>query len=130
MDHLITTEYAFTLPIGFRDTEGTLHRNGVIRLATAGDEIFAMRDSRVQANPAYLPLILIARTVKLGALEEMSPAVVEALFVSDFAYLQKLYNTVNRIDDDGMSSESMPDFGGEAAGNVEALPSQASFMKR
>jgi len=61
------TEYPFTLPKGFVDSEGNLHRNGVMRLATAKDEIVPLQDYRVQANRAYLVIVLLSRViVKLG----------------------------------------------------------------
>ena len=48
---MLQTEFPFTLPRGYVDAEGTLHREGVMRLATAFDEIAPMKDPRVQANP-------------------------------------------------------------------------------
>ena len=46
----LQTEFAFTLPRGFVDDAGTLHREGVMRLATARDEIEPLRDARVKEN--------------------------------------------------------------------------------
>ena len=46
------TEIEFELPKGYVDDGGTLHRQGVMRLATAADEILPMRDPRVQENEA------------------------------------------------------------------------------
>jgi len=64
------TEYPFTLPKGFVDSEGTLHRQGVMRLATAKDEIIPLQDYRVQSNRAYLVIILLSRVmVKLGTIK-------------------------------------------------------------
>ena len=57
---MIQTEYEFTLPVGYQDEEGNLHRDGAMRLATAADEISPLRDGRVQANPAYLIVILLS----------------------------------------------------------------------
>ena len=45
------TEYEFTLPRGYVDKDGNLNKKGVMRLATASDEIVPMRDNRVQQNP-------------------------------------------------------------------------------
>lgn len=94
--HALQTEHAFTLPRGYADEDGTLHREGVMRLATAADEIQPLNDPRVQANGSYLTVVLLSRVVtKLGDLEEVTPHVVEGLFVSDLAYLQELYERVN-----------------------------------
>lgn len=90
------TEYEFTLPKGYVDEHGSLHKKGVIRLATAADEILPQKDPRVQANPAYLTVILLSRVVtKLGDLKSINPAVIEGLFASDLAYLQELYSRIN-----------------------------------
>jgi hypothetical protein len=94
----LQTEYEFTLPLGYADPDGSLHRDGVLRLATAADEILPLRDPRVTANPAYLVIILLSRViVRLGSLERITPQVVEGLFAADLAYLQDLYNQVNRV---------------------------------
>ena len=90
------TEHKFTLPKGFVDEEGNLHRVGVMRLATAADEILPLKDSRVQQNPAYLNIILFSRVVtQLGELDMVNPRVIEGLFASDLAYLQDLYRQIN-----------------------------------
>jgi hypothetical protein len=96
---VISTEVEFTLPIGYRDADGNLHRQGVMRLATAGDEILPLKDHRVQANPAYLAIIVLSRVVtKLGSLDMISTHVIEELFSADFAFLQDLYNRINQVD--------------------------------
>jgi hypothetical protein len=98
---VISTEFEFVLPIGYRDADGNLHRNGVMRLATAGDEILPLRDHRVQANPAYLIVIVLSRVItRLGTMEMINTKVIEDLFSADFAYLQKLYNDINQMDND------------------------------
>lgn len=90
------TEFEFTLPKGYIDEEGNLHTRGVMRLATAADEILPMKDPRVESNPAYLTVILLSRVItKLGTLERITPKVIEGLFASDLAYLQRLYGTIN-----------------------------------
>src|SRR5437773_11177569 len=90
------TEVEFKLPRGYMDPEGTLHRDGVMRLATAADEILPQKDPRVQSNPAYLTVILLSRVViRLGTLTEVNPRVIEGLFVQDLAYLQELYRRIN-----------------------------------
>ena len=99
---MIQTEHEFTLPIGFQDEDGTLHRNGTMRLATAADEIAPLRDPRVQANEAYLIVILLARVItRLGSVPHITPKTIEGLYAGDLAYLQELYNRINR---DGKSS--------------------------
>ena len=93
---MLQTEYEFTLPLGYVDGEGNLHREGVMRLATAGDEILPLKDPRVQSNEAYLILILLARVVtRLGAVGQVNPKVIEGLYAADLAYLQELYNRIN-----------------------------------
>src|SRR6188768_3606352 len=92
----LQTEFAFTLPRGYLEEDGTLHRDGLMRLATAGDEILPLKDPRVQSNPAYLVVIVLARVITtLGSLVDVNPKVVEGLFASDLAYLQELYNRIN-----------------------------------
>ncbi len=93
---MLQTEYEFTLPAGYVDKEGNLHREGIMRLATAADEIVPLKDPRVQANPAYLIVILLSRVItRLGSVEVINPKVIEGLFASDLAYLQDLYNRLN-----------------------------------
>src|SRR6266487_4561389 len=90
------TEYPFTLPKGFVDSEGNLHRQGVMRLATAKDEIAPLQDYRVQSNRAYLVIILLSRViVKLGDLRTIDTDVIENLFSADLAYLQEFYRKIN-----------------------------------
>jgi hypothetical protein len=94
------TEVEFELPKGYVDEEGTLHRRGVMRLATAADEILPLRDPRVQQNEAYLAVIVLARViVKLGTLADIHTGTIEGLFASDLAYLQRLYEQLNSGDD-------------------------------
>ena len=93
---MFQTEYEFVLPKGYVDDEGNLHRNGVMRLATAADEILPLKDPRVQQNPAYLTIILLSRVVtKLGEITTVNPRVIEELFASDLAYLQEFYTQIN-----------------------------------
>jgi hypothetical protein len=94
---MIQTEHEFTLPIGYQDADGTLHRNGTMRLATAADEIHPLKDGRVQSNQAYLIVILLSRVItKLDGLEHINPKVIEGLYAADLAYLQEFYNRINR----------------------------------
>ncbi len=92
----LQTQFEFTLPRGFVDTEGTVHKKGVMRLATAMDEIAPLRDVRVTANPAYLTIVLLARVVvRLGTLTQINTGVIENLFAADLAYLQAFYRQIN-----------------------------------
>ena len=96
---MIQTEFEFTLPKGYLDGEGNLHRKGVMRLSTAMDEIVPMRDPRVKANPAYATVVILARVItQLGALDEVSPLVVERMFACDLNYLQNFYRHINELD--------------------------------
>ena len=94
---MIQTEFEFTLPIGFQDADGTLHREGTMRLATAADEILPLRDPRVQSNDAYLVIILFSRVItQLGSLDQVNPKVIEGLYAADLAYIQEFYDRINR----------------------------------
>jgi hypothetical protein len=117
MEDLISTEYRFKLKIGLRGPDGTLYREGTMRLATAGDEIHTLRDHRVQANPSYQKVILLARTVMLDRLDAVTPETIEELFMTDFAQLQRLYMEINGLDDDDVPLAGV-DAGGVRAGNV------------
>jgi hypothetical protein len=92
------TEVPFTLPQGYADAAGTIHRDGVMRLATARDEIEPLRDAAVRTNGAYLSVLLLARTVmQLGDLpaEQLTPELIQDLYAVDFDHLQRLYERVN-----------------------------------
>jgi hypothetical protein len=98
------TEVEFTLPKGYLDADGQLHKSGVMRLATAADEILPLKDPRVQQNEAYLAIIVLARVVtKLGSLPDINTKIIEGLFASDLNYLQSLYERLNDVTepDDG-----------------------------
>jgi hypothetical protein len=92
----VQTEFEFTLPVGYIDTEGTLHRRGTMRLATAMDEIAPLSDMRVKTNEAYMVIVLLARVItSLGSLRSIHTGVVESLFAADLAFLQAFYQTIN-----------------------------------
>ena len=94
--NVLQTEFEFTLPRGYVDAEGNLHRQGSMRLATALDEIAPLRDPRVKNNEAYLIIILLSRVItKLGSLTGINTGVIENLFAADLAYLQTLYRQIN-----------------------------------
>jgi hypothetical protein len=92
----LQTEFEFTLPVGYVDQDGVVHKHGVMRLATAMDEVAPLRDLRTRSNQAYLAIILLSRViVKLGSLPAINTSVIENLFVADLAYLQALYRRIN-----------------------------------
>ncbi|HSD58555.1 MAG TPA: hypothetical protein VLB04_10265 [Methanotrichaceae archaeon] len=93
---MFQTEFEFILPKGYVDEDGSLHKEGIMRMATAGDEILPLRDPRVQSNPAYLTVIILSRVVtKLGDLTDINPRIIEGLFASDLSYLQEFYRKIN-----------------------------------
>jgi len=93
---LLQTEFEFTLPKGYLDAEGNLHRTGTMRLSTALDEIAPLRDPRVKSNQAYLSVVVLSRVItRLGSLTDITTALVESLFTADLAYLQDFYRKIN-----------------------------------
>lgn len=93
------TEYEFVLPRGYLDREGILHREGTMRLANAADEILPLKDPRVQQNPGYLTIILLARVItRLGSLPGVDTRVIESLYTMDLAFLQDLYQRINAME--------------------------------
>jgi hypothetical protein len=93
----LRTEFAFVLPRGYIDPSGTVHRDGVMRLATARDELVPLRDDRVRENPAYLTVVLLGRVItRLGTVTDVHAGIVEDLFAADLAFLQDLYRRVNQ----------------------------------
>lgn len=92
----LRTEFAFLLPRGYVDANGTVHRDGVMRLATARDELVPLRDERVRENPAYLTVVLLARVIeRIGSITDVHAGIMEDLFATDLAFLQDLYRRVN-----------------------------------
>lgn len=121
---MFITEHEFELPKGYVDAAGTLHRKGVMRLATAADELMPLKDPRVRDFSAYLIVILLSRVVmRLGTLTDVNPGVIEGLFTEDLSYLQHTYNRINGLarDDDaqcpqcGHHLHPVPSPGGFAA---------------
>ena len=93
---MLQTEFPFRLPLGFIDAQGDLQRDGVMRLATAFDEIAPLKDPRVQGNPGYLLIVLLSRVItRLGAIAPINPKTIEGLFAGDLAFLQDMYQRVN-----------------------------------
>ncbi len=99
MEHEFAQEFPFTLPKGYVDAQGTVHREGVMRLATAADEILPLRDPRVVQNAGYLTVILLSRVItRLGEVPRMDPKIVEKLYSGDLAFLQNMYQTINAVE--------------------------------
>ncbi len=93
---MLQTEYEFTLPKGYIDSQGNLHRDGMMRLATAMDEIIPLRDARVKQNEAYLSIIILSRVIsRLGDLKDVNTGTMENMFTSDLSYLQEFYRSIN-----------------------------------
>ncbi|MBF2064598.1 MAG: hypothetical protein IGS39_09295 [Calothrix sp. C42_A2020_038] len=96
---MFKTEFEFTLPKGYLDSDGNLHRQGVMRLSTAIDEIAPMRDPRVKSNPAYATIIILSRVItRLGILTEITPLEVESFFTQDLSFLQDFYRHINGLE--------------------------------
>jgi hypothetical protein len=105
------TEVPFTLPRGYTDAQGKVHREGAMRLATARDEIEPLRDPGVRSNEAYLSVLLLSRTItRLGELSPVDPATVEGLYAVDFDHLQRLYERINS-DGEAVGVVGCPDCG-------------------
>jgi len=93
----LRTEFPFILPRGYVDQAGVVHRDGVMRLATAKDELVPLRDPRVRENEAYLTVLLLSRVItRLGRVGEVHPGIIENMFASDLAFLQDLYRRINQ----------------------------------
>ncbi len=106
----LKTEYEFILPRGYVDAEGNVHREGVMRLANAKDEIVPLNDLRVQRNRAYLIIVLLSRVVtRLGTLPEVNTGVVENLFAGDLRFLEEMYNRIN--EDEAVVKITCPECG-------------------
>ena len=104
------TEFEFTLPRGYVDADGNVHREGVMRLANAKDEIVPLNDLRVQRNRAYLIIVLLSRVLsKLGTLGEVNTGVIENMFAGDLRFLEELYNRIN--EDEAVVRVTCPECG-------------------
>lgn len=93
------TVYEFTLPKGYVDGEGIVHRQGKMRLATAGDEISATRDPRVLSNPSYLTIVVLSKVItELEGIQMITATTIERLFTADLAFLQDMYQRINDVE--------------------------------
>lgn len=92
----LRTEFEFELPRGYVDDDGTLHRRGSMRLATARDELRPQIDLRVKENPAYLSVVLLSQVItQLGTITDVHAGVVERMYATDVAFLQDFYRRIN-----------------------------------
>ncbi|ESA38830.1 hypothetical protein N836_30345 [Leptolyngbya sp. Heron Island J] len=116
---MFQTEFEFSLPKGYYDGEGNLHRKGKMRLAKAADEITPMRDPRVKANPAYATVLVLSRVViQLGALSDITPRIIEDLYAADLNYLYTFYREINDLPPLTPSAQSTSPDSGEADGQT------------
>ena len=108
----LKTEYEFVLPRGYVDADGNVHREGVMRLANAKDEIVPLNDLRVQRNRAYLIIVLLSRVIsRLGTLPEVNTGIIENLFAGDLRFLEEMYNRIN--EDEAMVRVTCPECGNQ-----------------
>ena len=106
---MFQTEIEFTLPCGYLDRDGTLHREGLMRRATAADEILPLKDPRVVKNSAYLVIILLSRVItRLGSVSQITPQTIEDIYATDLDYLQNLYNKFNQLADSPSEAALQP----------------------
>jgi hypothetical protein len=113
----MTTVYDFELPKGYVDSQGTVHRKGKMRLATAGDEINATRDPRVLSNPSYLTIVVLSKVItEMEGMESFVPNIIERFFTADLAFLQDMYQRINNIEPPTMTVVC------ETCGNTMQVP--------
>jgi hypothetical protein len=93
----LKTSYEFTLPRGYVDDNGQLHRTGTMRLATARDELAPLRDPTVSGpDDPRLTILVLTRVVEnLGNIEMITAFEIEGLFAVDLAFLQDFYGVIN-----------------------------------
>jgi hypothetical protein len=100
------TEFSFILPRGLIDDLQRVNRQGVMRLATAKDEIMVQQEPKVRENPAYAVLIMLSRVItRLGSLTYVSPDLLENLPILDISYLREYYNRINQQGDAQIPAE-------------------------
>ena len=122
----LRTQYAFTLPRGYVDASGAVHREGVMRLATARDELEPLRDPAVRENEAYLTVLLLARVIlRIGDQTIITPELVEGLYAADFDHLQRLYERINS-DSDAVGQVDCPSCGIAFAVDLSQIEDVAS----
>lgn len=116
------TEFVFTLPKGYVDKDGIVHKEGIMRLANAADEILPLKDPRVQQNPGYLSIILLARVItSLGSLPAVDTNTIEKLYTIDLNYLQDLYQRINTME--------IPSYNGICPHCGQAMDIPVNFME-
>lgn len=121
---VMQTTFDFVLPRGYVDSQGNVHREGTMRLATARDELVPLLDPKVREHEAFLSLVLLARVVtRLGSLPAVDDQVIGGLWATDLAFLQDLYRRINtegstvaEVTCPNCSEVMMVDVGGGAPG--------------
>jgi hypothetical protein len=120
----LRTDYEFTLPRGYVDKNGVVHRDGVMRLARAKDEIIPLTDLRVQRNRAYLIIVLLSRVIaKLGTLDSINTGVLENLYAGDLRFLEEMYNRIN--EEEATVVVTCPSCGSQFEQDVAAFDEEA-----
>jgi hypothetical protein len=95
-----STEFEFTLPKGLVDQQGNVHRQGKMRLSTARDELVLQKDPKAQESTAYGVLIRLSQVITyLGDISNLTPVLLENLFILDLAFLREFYNRINQNSD-------------------------------
>jgi hypothetical protein len=94
---MMVTKFDFILPRGLVDADGRLHREGVMRLATARDEMVIAKDQKARENDVYTELMLLSRVImRIGGFTEVTSDLLENLFTLDLSYLREFYNRINQ----------------------------------
>lgn len=93
----LRTEFPFTLPKGLVGSDGQIHQQGTMRLATARDELEPLNDPKIRdADDPYLSVIVLSRVItQLGPQSRLTPRDIDGLFAADLAYLQDVYAIIN-----------------------------------
>jgi hypothetical protein len=103
---MVQVEFDFTLPRGYIDARGSLHRHGTMRLATVRDELAVLHSPQARSHTDYIPILMLARVVvQLGDIKEIDQAIIEGLFTQDYQYLQELFIRLNASTQEVASTE-------------------------
>lgn len=130
----LRTEYDFTLPRGYVDSAGGVHRRGTMRLATARDELEPLRNPTISGpDDPRLTILILARVVtKLGDVPMVTSNEIEELFAADLAFLQDFYGVINfgtqqEFDEFIAAQEASPAVAGSTAGGgLESGPTDGT----
>lgn len=90
------TDFPFTLPSGYRDRDGNLHRDGVMRRQIIVDQMMPLKDHRVPPTPEEVFVYrLSCSMVQLGSLQTVTSDMIEAMSPEDRNYLRDLYDRIH-----------------------------------